>query len=213
MSIRVSSISSVLAIAGLVLLPACGTTSNEVVIPDDDAWVDDPGKVEGTLASVGMAIFVANEGAARTSAEADARAKMAATLKSEINQLVEDWSKEAGDLQIAGSLSSYINNETFTRQYVDTEIRGARAQAYRKRGNTMYCLMLMDIDRVKEWYDKMGSAIESEALRDASLWKTEAMKSQARDRFDKIKKEHQDAQIEKVQALSGNAPAKSEGDS
>ena len=205
MRIRFSSFVPVLAIAGFLLLPACGSSSNQVVIPDDDAWIDDPGLVEGTLASVGMATFVSNEGAARTSAETDARAKLAATLKSEINQLVEDWSKEAGDLQIADSLSSYINNETFTRQYVDTEIRGARAQSYRKRGNTMYCLMLMDTERVKEWYDAMGGAIEQEAMRDAALWKTEAMKSEARDRFEKVQQEHIDAHVQKVEALTGGA--------
>lgn len=195
------SIVSVFVLAGLALSSGC--SSGPISIPRGDAWIDDPGLVEGSLAAVGATQFVANEGQARTASEADARAKLAATLKAEINQLAENWAKEAGDLKIQDSLSSLINNETFTRQYVDTVIRGASAHKYRKRDNTMFCLMIMQPEKMKEWYTEMADALEQEALRDAALWKTEAMKSDARDRFDEIKKERQEAHLEKIKALRG----------
>jgi hypothetical protein len=197
-------VASIFLTAGLALTTGCAS-DDSVSVPSDGDWIDNPGQVEGALAAVGTQIFVSNEGNARTGAEADARAKLAATLKAEINQLVENWAKEAGDLQIQDSLSSLINNETFTRQYVDTVIRGATAYEYQRRENTVYCLMLMQPEKVAEWYDEMSDALEKEAMRDAALWKTEAMKSEARDRFDKIKEERKQEHIDKIKALRGDA--------
>lgn len=195
---------SIVLLTGLALAHGCASaTEAKVVVPSGDAWIDNPGIVENAMAAVGSTTFVANESNARTAAEADGRAKLAASLKAEINQLVENWAKEAGDLKIKGSLSSLINTETFTRQYVDAVIRGTMADRYRKRGNTMFCLMLMQPNKFKQWYGEMNDALEKEALRDAALWKTEAMKSEARDRFDKIRKEREATHLKKLEALRG----------
>jgi hypothetical protein len=201
-----SKVLIVALLAGLCVLSGCGgapiVTDNREIVTTDEIW-DNPGMIRDHLAAIGAAVHLGNEAAARDSAAANGRAQLAATLKAEINQLIEDWSKQAGNLQIKQSLSSYINNENFTRQFVDTTIRGARAVKYARRGDTQYCLVILDVEKTKEWYDQMSDALEQEALRDATLWKTEAMKSEARDRFEKIKKEREEAHLNKIQQLMG----------
>jgi hypothetical protein len=203
---RIENVKLALLVAVLAVgLVACKSkeTKTDAALPSACSWVDNPGEVRDKLAAVGAAVNLGNIAAARDSAATNGRAQLAATLKAEINQLVEDWSKQAGNLKIKESLSSYINNENFTRQYVDTTIKGGRAVKYCSSGDTMYCLVILDTEGAKEWYDKMGDAIEQEALRDATLWKTEAMKSEARDRFDALQKQKKEESAKKIEALKG----------
>jgi hypothetical protein len=95
--------------------------------PNSCDWLDSPGAYEGQLVAIGMAPLLndAAEGATRTYAETDGRAKLAAVLKARMNQLVENWSKDTGDLTRNASLASYVNNEAITRQFVDATVSGA----------------------------------------------------------------------------------------
>lgn len=202
--------------AGLGVLLGCGGSSKTPenpstrVDPQGDWW-NNPGVVQDRLAAIGASPFLNNVSSARIAAETNARAALAATLKAKIQQLVENWSKEAGDLNIAKSLSSYINNETFTRQFVDTEISGARAHKYHldRDTNTQYVLMILDTEKAQEWLSSVGNALSEQALRDATLFKTEAMKSQARDRLDSLidkeKKQAEEATKAIMKATLGGA--------
>ena len=81
----------------------------------------------------------------------------------------EFWAKEAGNMMIKDTLSSYINDEVFTRQYLDTTISGARPVKYARRDGTQYVLMLLEPEKVASWYDQMSDALEKEALRSSRL--------------------------------------------
>jgi hypothetical protein len=198
---KVSTFVSLALVTVLALLGSgCAVFSGGV--PE---WIDNPGSVGGALAAAGSAPILGPESAARDSAAANGRAQLAASLKAEINQLIEDWSKQAGNLKIQGSLSSYINNENFTRQYVDTMIMGGRPVEFYKKDQTMYCLVVLDIENTKRWYDAMSGAIEMEAMRQAALWESEALKAQARARLDEVKRQHLEAQLEKIRELKGDA--------
>ncbi len=195
---------SVALLVGVVVLSGCNGTP-EVIdqrpIVTSDTWIDNPDQFRDKLAAVGSATIIGNEAIARTRAAANGRGELGAVLKAEIGQLVENWAKEAGDMNIKNSLSSYINDEVFTRQYVDTTISGARPVKYATRAGTQYVLMLLEPDKIAAWYKQMGDALEEQALRDATLWKTEAMKSQARDRFEKVRDQRKQEHIDKVKAL------------
>ena len=175
------------------------------VIPEieGDEWIDKPGIITGYLAASGAAPHLGNEAAARDSAAANGRAQLAAAIKAELNQLIEDWSKQAGDLLDKNSLSSYVNNENFTRQYVETVSAGGRILKYTKRGDTMYALLILDIENTKKWYDQLSKALfDNEIKQAAALYKTEGMKEKARQRFDGLRQERQDDQIRKIEALT-----------
>jgi hypothetical protein len=197
---------SLALLVGVVVLSGCNGTP-EIVddrpIVTSDTWIDNPDQYRDVLASVGSSPIVGNESMSRTRAEANGTAALARVLKSEVGQLIENWAKEAGNMMIKETLSSYINDEVFTRVYVDTTISGARPVKYATRDGTQYVLMLLEPEKVASWYDQMSDALEQEALRDATLWKTEAMKSDARDRFEKIQKERKEDHVNKVKALMG----------
>lgn len=203
---KASVLVSLTLIAGLGVLIGCGgkakqpdqPTQKEDVLGD---WWNNPGSVRDHLAAVGASIHLGNPAQSRNSAAADGRAQLAATLKSKIQQLVEDWAKAAGDLKVKESLSSYINNETFTRQFVDTVIVGGRPVKYHQEGDTVYCLVILDTEKAKAWLDSVGNALGDQALRDATLWKTEAMKGQARNRLDSLIDKEQKQAEESAKAI------------
>lgn len=176
----------VLAASVVVLATSCGgspETLREKVEEVGD-WVDNPGDIRDTLAAVGAARLLGNVSSARNRAEADARAKMAATAKSKVQSLMSNWFKEAGDNLDQKSMSSYMNDEGLIRQLTDTEIIGARAAKYTVRGDTQYVLMV--IDDPAKWTQQVGSSVKDKILKDETLFKTEVMKRDFEEKLDKL---------------------------
>jgi hypothetical protein len=158
-------------------------------------WIDNPGDIRDTLAAVGSARILGNESSARTRAEVDARAKMAATARAQVQSLMSNWFKETGDMLDEKSISSYLNDEGLIRQLTDTEIIGARAVKYEKRDNIQYVLMV--IDDADKWTKQVGSSVKDKALKDQTLWKSEALKRDFEEKLDKLI--NRDAEVQQKQ--------------
>jgi hypothetical protein len=181
----------------MVCLLAVGCADAPPTTPEEvDAWWDNPGLIQDHLAAVGVTPLLnpAAEGPARTYAEADGRAKMAAILKARMNQLVEGWSKDVGDLNKPASFSSYVNNEAITRQFVDADIAGAVPYKYHKANNSLYVLMVLKDPG--QWVANLANTVRDQALQDETLFKTEVMKNDFRDKMDKLRTE----QVDKTKA-------------
>lgn len=180
------------AMMALVAVGLAGCASGEID-PNSCDWTDSPGAVAQYMAAVGSAPIL-NEMAepnARTYAEADGRAKLAASLQTKINQLVENWAKDTGDLTQNASFSSYINNELITRQFVDTEVGGAFAHKYCKVGRNMFVLVVLR--KPDEWVANLANKVRDSVLKDETLFKTEVLKNDFRNKMDKLR----DDQVEK----------------
>lgn len=195
-------------------LPGCssgpeadGTGGGSVTAPDD--WPNNPGLIQDHLAAVGIAPIInkGSIGPARTFAETDGRAKLAAALEARISQLVENWAKQVGDMNKERSFSDLINQEAITRQFVDATVRGAVPDRYKESDGNVYVLMVLKDPSI--WTKNIIDNIEDQALKDETLFKTEVMKQEFRDRMDRLRKEETEAVRAKQQsfqkALSGES--------
>src|SRR5690606_11347526 len=200
-TMRTSSVLGVAALCALVGLVGCGggpqQQQSDNLVDEVEGWWDNPGLIRTNLASVGLATVV-NENTipmARRTAEVDARAKLAEALKARIISLSENWAKEAGDLVLGEkSMSSLINNETMVQQYANAVVQGSVPHKYKIVGKTQYVLMVLH--NPEEWTQNLLDEVESQALRDDTLWRTELMKNDFRKRLDEFKK----GQLEQAQA-------------
>jgi hypothetical protein len=182
--------------AAAMFLGGCGgqQVPLDEVEGDPQAWWDNPGLIQDCLAAVGVAPLL-NEraiGPTRTSAEMQGRGVLAATLKARITQLVEDWSKNVGDLNKEASFSSYINNEAMTRQFVEAEIKGAYPYKYHQTKTNVYVLMVLK--NPEQWVANLANEYGDQILKDETLLKTEVMKNEFRQRMDNLK----DAEVNKM---------------
>jgi hypothetical protein len=166
------------------LLPACSSGPEEATTVEPSVWINNPSMVAGAGAACGMAKILGNEGNARTRAEADGRAKLAATARAQMQQLISNWAKETGDLLNKESVSSLLNDEALIRQVTDVELIGARAAQYAKRDGNQYVLMVMDDPA--EWIKRVGAGMRSQALKDDTLFKTEVLKRDFEEKLDKL---------------------------
>jgi hypothetical protein len=147
-------------------------------------WIDNPGDIRDTLAAVGSAKILGNVSSARNRAEADARAKMAATARAQVQSLMSNWFKETGDNLDERTVASYMNDEGLIRQLTDTEIIGARPVRYKDRGGVQYVLMV--IDDAAKWTQQVGTSVKDKILKDQTLFKTEVMKRDFEEKLDKL---------------------------
>lgn len=175
--------------------PVSNTPMSEV-----DEWWNNPGFIQDHLAAIGVSplLNARAEGPARTYAETDGRGKLAAVLKARMTQLVENWSKDVADLNKEASFSSYINNEAMTRQLVDATVKGAVPYRYKNTGTNVYVLMVLKDP--SQWTKNLVDTVEEQALKDETLFKTEVMKNDFRNRMDKLRTE----ETEKVQTQQQN---------
>ena len=165
---------------------SCGSapdpvTSGPVATGD---WIDNPGNIKDVLTATGSAKILGNPSAARTRAEADGRAKIAASAKALIQSLVSNWAKETGDMLDDRTVSSYLNDEILIRQITDAEIIGARSAHYATRDGVQYVLMV--VDDAAKWTKQVGSSLKNRALKDETLFKTEVMKRDFEEKLDKL---------------------------
>jgi hypothetical protein len=167
-----------------LLAAGCGSPTQPLAEVQPETWIDNPTLVEGTMAATGMAKLLGNEANARTRAEADGRAKLAATARAQMQQLISNWAKETGDLLNEATVSSYLNDETLIRQVTDTELIGARPAKYAQKGGNQYVLIVMDDPA--EWTKRVGAGLRSRALQDQTLFKTEVMKRDFEEKLDKL---------------------------
>lgn len=193
---RASSILGVSALCALMGLVGCGggPEMQQNQVEEVEGWWDNPGLIKTNLAAVGVATVVNDmtAGTARRTAEVDARAKLAEALKSRIVSLSENWSKEAGDLiQGEKSMTSLINNESMIQQFANAVVQGAVPHQYKRIPSsgpgTQYVLMVLH--NPEEWTQNLLDEVESQALRDDTLWKTELMKNDFRKRLEAFKKD------------------------
>lgn len=170
------------------IVSSCGGGAPETLRDKVDEiggdWIDNPGDIRDTLAVVGSARIVGHESNARTRAMGNARAQMAATARAQVQSLLSNWFKETGDLLDERTMSSYMNDESLIRQLTDTEIIGARAAKFEKRGNTQYVLMV--IDDPAKWTQQVGTSLKDKVLKDETLFKTEVMKRDFEEKLDKL---------------------------
>lgn len=173
-----------LIVSSCALLVGCSSGPEPMTEIEPATWIDKPSMVEGAMAATGMAKILGNEGNARTRAEADGRAKLAATARAQMQQLISNWAKETGDLLDEASVSSLLNDETLIRQATDVELIGARAVQYAKRDGNQYVLVVMDDPA--EWTKRVGEGMRSRALQDNTLFKTEVLKRDFEEKLDKL---------------------------
>lgn len=139
---------ALLALVPFLTVSCASTQSNSdqpaAVNPDNvKEWWKRPG-LFGKYATVGTAKVVANQAQARTRAEVDGRNKLAASIRSVIQSVQENWSQEAGDLLDEETLSSMLNDESFIRQMVDTTMMGSVVDRYEVADGYMYVLMKLE---------------------------------------------------------------------
>ncbi len=186
-----------LALMGTLALAGCGSQEakeesggppKRVNLPKE--WWDNPGEVDTHMAAIGTAPCPnpESEGTARTLAEADGRAKIAASVQARITSLVENWGKIVGDTADQRSFTSLLNDEAFIRQFVDRSVVGARPIAYKyvPERRTLYALLIVQdpqgwmIDFAERSLDKAAGTL---------LW-TQAQKEDFRKKMDEIQKRY-----------------------
>lgn len=172
--------------ASVLFVTGCGSSPETVAerVNEVANWMDNPGDIRDALAAVGVAPLVANEASARTRAEANGRAVLAATAKAKVQQLIENWYKETGDMLDEKTMSSYMNDEGITRQFTDLELIGARPIRYAKKDKSQYVLMI--IDDPAKWTKQVASSVKDRAIKDETLFKTEVMKREFAEKLDKL---------------------------
>ena len=198
------------ALLGLTLV-SCNSTSGssggDSTVRDFDGkqvdeWWNNPKDLPYDLCVVGSSPVLGNPSAARTSAENNARAQMAAMKKAKVQQLIEDWAQQTGDMLQEGSLQSLINNEQFTRSVVDEDVSGARAIAYTVRdyGGVQTQFVLMTLEDTTLFFDNMKMAIEENILADETYLRTEVRKEDARMRLEQLLEEDRMEVLERQEA-------------
>jgi hypothetical protein len=176
------------------LVTGCSSTPDDVSpgeASEDIEWWNEPGSIKEYLAAVGASAILNPRMVrqARRGAEVDARAKLAATLKARITSLTENWDKSVGDMMDEKSFSAYVNDETFTRQYVDEKISGSQVVKYKQQGQTMFALLVLRDPT--EWVNNITDDLEEKALKDETLLKTEVLKDDFRQRMEALKAEEE----------------------
>src|SRR5690606_22158653 len=187
----------------MLLFPAgCsgGPSPLEERVEEAGDWWDNPGAIRDTMAAVGSARIMGNPSAARNRAEADGRAKLAASARAQVQSLMSNWFKETGDMLDERSMSSYINDEGLIRQLTDTEIIGAKPVKYKTIGDVQYVLMVLD-DPAR-WTQQVGSSLKEKVLKDNPLFKTEVMKREFEEKLDKLINRDADAAEQAVERMN-----------
>ncbi|MGQ9591647.1 MAG: hypothetical protein ACUVYA_15295 [Planctomycetota bacterium] len=180
---------------GVGILSGCGSEDvkagagkERVNLPYE--WWNNPGEVDDHMAAVGASPCpnAASQGSARTFAEADGRQKIAASIQARITSLVENWAKIVGDTSDQQTFTSLINNEGFTRQFVDRSVVGARAVTYKylPEEKTLYALMVVQ-DPAAWMVEFRENSLEKAAQ--TLLW-TQAQKEDFRKKMDEIQKRY-----------------------
>lgn len=152
----------------------------KVVIPN---WWENPGAI-GKFSAIGSAKIIGSYANAKRTAEVQARATLAASLEATIQSLTELWSQETGDAMNEASLASYFNNEQFTRQLVDTTLRGARVDRYAKEDGEAFCLVILE--KPEDFLDNLVQKVEEDTMKEDTYFETEVKKGKARDALDSL---------------------------
>lgn len=167
---------TMLALALCVVGVGCAGTEEKPADPTIGVaeWWDNPGEIKDHLAVVGVAKRTRNLSLNRRQAEVDGRAQLLATLRANIQQLVEDWAKTTGDLSNENTIADYVNAESFTRQHLDDVIAGSRAMKYKTIDGNVFCLMVLE-DPVA-WQNNVDNSVRDAILKDETMFKTQVMK-------------------------------------
>lgn len=182
-----------LALIALVALPACNSTPPTQ--NTDDPWWENPGSLQFSgyiSAFVGSAEVHGQKAAAEKRAFRSALDYIASSMGAEVQSLAEDWTKEAGDALKKNSQSSFYNNEVFQRTFVKQLVNGAQMIKNHTKGNTIYVLVGL---RAADFFDKFQKNAESDL---ETLALTDVMKSDMRNRLDKMVKEKKEAAANKA---------------
>jgi hypothetical protein len=199
-------LSTAIASTCALLAVGCGSGPETLDEVQPETWIDNPVMVEGVMAATGMAKILGNEANARTRAEADGRAKLAATARAQMQQLISNWAKETGDLLNDSTVSSLLNDETLIRQVTDVELIGARPAKYVKREGNQYVLVVMDDPA--EWTKRVGAGMRSRVLQDQTMFKTEVLKRDFEEKLDKLINRDAEAAAKAIERVTEQPPEK-----
>ena len=172
-------------------------------------WAKSP--PQDRMAAVGMAPCpnAASQGLARTLAEADARARIAASTQARITSLVENWGKVVGDTAERKTFTSLLNDEAFIRQFVDRTVNGARPVEYHYDDpeDTLYALVV--VDDPKKWLMEFTEASKEKAF--ATLLWTQAQKEDFARKMDQIRDRYAEEERRTLERLLPERAAPEEG--
>lgn len=160
-------------------------------------WWNNPDDLGDGLYAIGSSPTTRNISMTRTAATVNGRARLAAILSAEIQSLTELWAQDTGDLEDQDSMQSLYNNETFTRQIVNTNIRGARAKMFHDDNGTYYALV--GLEDPATFQAAVKAQVEENFIKDETYFKTEVRKDAARKSLDALL-EKQTADIAKARS-------------
>jgi hypothetical protein len=151
----------VVLLAALAL--SCGSAPPPAAAPESDIpdWYLNPPDAENAVFGTGSAKMT-NKNLAMQAAEARARTSIAFTLKANVQAMITDYAKEAGNVNESSSLSFV---ESISQQLTDAKLTGAKLY---KRGigkdGTVYVAVMLDNNVAAQIAaDQANSVLESEA--------------------------------------------------
>lgn len=159
--------------------PAQPATAGEAAVPEP-RW-EERTDFGAALAVVGAAKVMGSAASARTSAEADARAKLGMTLRAHAHSLVHGWAKETGGVVDELTVNSYVNGEMLMRQLTDPELSGARPIQFASRQDMQHVLTV--VIAPDQWVRRVGAGLK-DAVSKAGVFQTEVMRRDFEDKLD-----------------------------
>jgi hypothetical protein len=154
----------VLAVLLTALFLSCGSAPESAPAAPDSGipdWYLNPPDAENAVFGTGSAKMT-NQNLAMQTAEARARTSIAFTLKANVQAMITDYAKEAGNVNESSSLAFV---ESISQQMTDAKLSGAKLY---KRGvgpdGTVYVAVMLDNNVAAQIAaDQANSVLESEA--------------------------------------------------
>lgn len=214
------------AVLAGVLLVGCGSsekkdtdnnnnnnnTSGNNNANEAENWWDNPDMLKGGLYSVGGAPAKSPLAIpqARTAAAARARRELAAALKVKVQGFVKVWAESSGDAADVETISELYRNEEFTRNLVNTTLKGARIVKYRtpkkaELPDNVWALAALD---AQKFFNTVKKEID-QTKKNKTKMETRVMSKRAEAELDSLI-EKEEAKLKKEQeqvAQSYNLPA------
>jgi hypothetical protein len=160
----------VLAVLLTALVLSCGSTAAPAAAePESDIpeWYLNPPATEDAIFGTGSA-RMSNDNASMQAAQARARTSIAMTLNANVQAMITDYTKEAGNQNETSSLSFF---ESISQQVTQAKLEGVtQYNAAKGKDGTFYVAMKLDkATAAKIAADKTNGVLESEAAQYAEF--------------------------------------------
>jgi hypothetical protein len=159
----------VLAVLLAALMLGCASAPAAEAPPESDIpdWYLNPPDAENAVFGTGSAKLT-NQNLAMQAAEARARTSIAFTLKANVQAMITDYAKEAGNVSESSSLAFV---ESISQQLTDARLSGAKL--YKRgvgRDGTVYVAVMLDNGIAAQIAaEQANSVLESEAAQYAEF--------------------------------------------